>query len=126
MKNCFIGNIDARIKFRITGCTYYNGAKIVNSYSVDSNKPGYHSNKNDKDGESIAKILVTQRFFEDTLEWDFENVWYWDEENKRPALRHLGVNSNPADKEEGAQFISGNAEKSENYLKQQFLRNIWL
>lgn len=129
IKNCFIGPIDADIYSRIIYLSPYNSAQLANNYSVDSNKvasESYDIAKDEKHGESIAKILMTQRFFENVLGWDFENVWYWNEEDKCPALRHLGVNSNPADKEEGAQFISGNTDKSENYLEQQFLRNIWL
>ncbi|MCX8006485.1 MAG: hypothetical protein N2688_16325, partial [Burkholderiaceae bacterium] len=45
------------------------------------------------DGKSVAAALLTQRYFEHTLGWDFQNVWDWDAQERRPTLRHVGVNA---------------------------------
>jgi MoxR-like ATPase len=45
--------------------------------------------------EPIAAARFKQRFFENTLGWDFETVWVWDDQNDRPALRQVGIDATP-------------------------------
>lgn len=69
-----------------------NSAQIQNNYSIDENLSDI-SNKDGNQGQSIAKALFTQRFFENYVKWDFKNIWQWDKEKNQPILRHAGLDT---------------------------------
>lgn len=52
-------------------------------------KKGVATNSLDnQNGQDVSLTLFeTQAFYADTLKWDFETVWTWDEEKKVPVLR---------------------------------------
>ena len=64
---------------------------------------------------------MAQRYFENALNWNFQDVWRWDAESHRPALRTVGV---------AASFMAGPPADSsgpcEDLLEQQCRANIWL
>lgn len=76
-------------------------------------------------GEVIAAARFTQRFFEHSLDWDFENVWIWDEQNQQPTLRHVGADATPA---EGTNKVQPEAAKGRtvDLLTHQVQANLWL
>lgn len=76
-------------------------------------------------GEPIAAERFIRRFFELSLEWDFENVWIWDEQNKQPTLRHVGADATPA---EGTNKVEPEAAKGRtvDLLTHQVQANLWL
>lgn len=76
-------------------------------------------------GEPIAAERFIRRFFELSLEWDFENVWIWDEQNKQPTLRHVGADATPA---EGTNKVQPEAAKGRtvDLLTHQVQANLWL
>lgn len=69
-------------------------------------------------GKTVAIALQTQRYFEFTLGWDFENVWEWDEANNRPVLRNLATAASPKS--------TTNTTGMEDLLLQQIRNNVWL
>ncbi|WP_338416712.1 AAA family ATPase [uncultured Sphaerotilus sp.] len=73
--------------------------------------------------KSIAAAQFTQRFFEHTLDWDFDQVWIWDDQNDRPALRQAGIDAIPTSTGASA---SAKASSTVDLLTQQFKANIWL
>ena len=85
------GSISASGTSLITGRIVANSATtlsnnysniLVNGAAVTG---GTVSNKNGADvSDADAK---TQTFYEDTLGWDFTNIWIWDTANEMPALR---------------------------------------
>jgi MoxR-like ATPase len=96
-----------------------NGATLENNASIDSNSGT--DDRNGNDGKTVAQALFKQRYFEHTLGWDFDTVWYWEDANDRPALRSVsvGVTSQQAK----------SAKQSANMmdlLTQQMRANIWL
>ena len=130
LKNSFVGNILGRkLTSRISGSRGVDSIKLENNYSVDSNQfESGISDKNGSNGQSIAADLVTQRFFENTLGWDFENIWYWDDANNQPALRHAGVGARPAGLQAAVASLAAPADDTSmaDLLTQQVQANIWL
>lgn len=108
------------------------GIELFNNYSLDQNKMGDRNyGEGDKDGQqgqSISAQLATQRFFENTLGWDFENVWCWDDANNQPALRHAGVGARPAGLQAAVASLAAPADDTSmaDLLTQQVQANIWL
>jgi len=94
-------------------------SKLENNISINSN-PGTDS-INGKNGQTVDEKLFKQRYFEHTLDWDFNTVWQWDNKEDRPALRSVGVGSSYQQKES-----SGQDTNMTDLLTQQMLANIWL
>lgn len=150
IKNSFLGlikeeNFDFRIceTMSIGGINSYrtisdlqeareHGVELFNNYSLDQNKMGNRNygagDKDGQQGQSISAQLATQRFFENTLGWDFENVWCWDDANNQPALRHAGVGARPAGLQAAAAPLAAPADDTDmaDLLTQQVKVNIWL
>ena len=74
------------------------------------------------DGDSIDSARFNQRFFENTLCWDFDQTWFWDDKNNRPALRQVGVGAIPAVKPATA----AKQQPSVDLLTHQVKANMWL
>lgn len=79
------------------------------------------TDRDGNDGSTVAAALFNQRFFEHTLNWDFESVWQWDAKENRPALR-------PFDKSKLTRStdVSAQSTGSVNTLVLQVKANIWL
>jgi hypothetical protein len=99
---------------------YQTSAQLEKNVAIDSVKSRGCIN-----GEPIAAERFTQRFFEHSLEWDFENVWVWDEQNKQPTLRHVGADATPV---EGINNVQPEAAKvrTVDLLTHQVQANLWL
>ena len=106
------------------------GIELFNNYSLDQNKMGnLNYGEGDKDGQqgqSISAQLATQRFFENTLGWDFENIWCWDDANNQPALRHAGVGARPAGLQASVTPLTAPDAGMADLLTQQVQSNLWL
>lgn len=74
-----------------------------------------------KDGKSISPVLFQQRYFENTLGWDFTSTWQWDDAQGRPTLRSVGVDATV----DIGRRESINAPMAD-MLAQQMRANIWL
>ena len=61
---------------------YANAAMLINGNTVSG---GTSMNKNGADVS--ASTYHTQAFWQNTLGWDFQNVWYWDDTENLPKLR---------------------------------------
>jgi len=120
VRRCALGRFDftsIHTNGRIVG-VLAKGAILENNISIDS----VPSTVNDsRDGKSVAASLFKQRYFELTLGWDFEKVWFWDDKEDRPALREVGVAAT-------AQTPESTAEQTVmvDLLTQQVRANIWL
>lgn len=86
----------------------------IDSVNIPKGSNGIH-------GESIAPALFKQRYFEHTLGWDFDIVWFWNDQENRPALRQVGVQANIA-----APTQPGADPNTVDLLTQQVQANIWL
>lgn len=67
----------ARVSFNVD-----NVSLIKNTVSTDLNAGS--------DGQVVSNHLLTQRYFENTAGWDFENIWQWDSKRNAPILRAIG------------------------------------
>jgi MoxR-like ATPase len=74
-----------------------------------------------KGGKSISPVLFQQRYFENTLGWDFTSTWQWDDAQGRPTLRSVGVDATV----DIGRRESINAPMAD-MLAQQMRANIWL
>lgn len=95
-------------------------AKLERNVALDSVKSSDGIN-----GEAIAAARFTQRFFEHSLEWDFQNIWIWDDQNQQPTLRHLGADATQL---EGLNGVEPAAAKGRtiDLLTHQVQANLWL
>lgn len=96
-----------------------NKTKLKNNYSIDKNNSS-ESNKDNEHGQSIPQAMFTQRFFENYVDWDFKNVWQWNQKRNQPELRHVGIDAKPA-----PQPTTEKA-KTDDLLTLQINENIWL
>lgn len=117
IERCAIGTIPIDLFGTIAG---ESSAQLERNVAIDSAKS--HGGIN---GEPIAAERFTQRFFELSLEWDFENVWIWDEQNQQPTLRHVGADATPV---EGINKLQPEAAKGRtvDLLTHQVQANLWL
>lgn len=93
-------------------------AKLENNVALDC-----HAGKSDPnglDGKSLSAALFTQHYFEHTLDWDFKNVWQWNDAENQPELRVVGVD---AEKSQHLKAVSGDMG---DLLTQQLTANLWL
>lgn len=78
-------------------------------------------------GEAIAAARFNQRYFEHTLNWDFEKTWMWDHKNDHPALRQVGIGATPAAMPTATKApAESEKQPSVDLLTQQVKANIWL
>jgi hypothetical protein len=79
------------------------------------------------DGESIASARFNQRYFEHTLDWDFEKTWIWDNKNDHPALRQVGIGATPAAMSTATKAPAASEKNpSVDLLTHQVKANMWL
>lgn len=133
IKNCAIGNLIFESKEGL-----WNGRIVssVNENSIfDKNvaldnipKGGAHQwafLSENGNGECIASSRLNQRYLENTLEWDFDTVWMWDEQKNHPVLRQVGVQTDTNDTIAADNAVSAQANTAD-LLTQQIRSNIWL
>jgi MoxR-like ATPase len=101
-------------------CSVENSSTVQNNAAIDTT-PGT-DDKNGSDGKTVAAGVFKQRFFEDTLCWDFETVWQWDDAKQRPSLRAVGPNAVAP----SARSAAPMPEAMEDLLTRQVLGNMWL
>lgn len=119
IKQCAIGKCKKKINWgrRIVDKIESNSISS-NNISIDSN-PSYSEKAHD--GESVSENLFKQRYFENTLGWDFDTVWMWDHEKDHPVLRQVGVRADTS----GTPAAPTQANTAD-LLTQQIRANIWL
>ncbi len=91
-----------------------NNNVALDCHSGDSNPDG-------KDGKSLPSVLFTQRYFENTLGWDFDTVWQWNDKLNQPELKSVGSKAQLMTTRHGA-----SASEQGDLLDQQLSANIWL
>lgn len=88
VRHCAIGPL-AEVNYRIVE-ENNNGGRLENNISIESHSKQTGDDGNGLQGKTVAAALFTQRYFELTLGWDFEQVWQWDHQNNVPTLRQVG------------------------------------
>ncbi len=119
IRQCAIGKCKEEVKWkaRIAAKIERNSVSS-NNISIDSNPS---SSDKAHDGESVSENLFKQRYFENTLGWDFDTVWMWDHEKDHPVLRQVGVRADTS----GTPAAPTQANTAD-LLTQQIRANIWL
>lgn len=69
-----------------------NNATLINNYGspkviVEAEKQGLAQTTTEKGATATLTEVHSQKFFEETLGWDFETVWQWNENGNRPVLQ---------------------------------------
>lgn len=62
---------------------------LENNVALDCHEG--ESDPNGPDGKSLSAALFTQHYFEHTLNWDFKNVWQWNDAESHPKLRTVSM-----------------------------------
>lgn len=91
---------------------------LENNVALDCHQG--ESDPNGPDGKSLSAALFTQHYFQHTLNWDFENVWQWNDVENQPELRTVG-----SDAAKDLQLHDASSETSD-LLTQQLGANLWL
>jgi MoxR-like ATPase len=132
------GLVHTSNKTSITNCAvgYFYSERLYDPISTLSSENSIHHNiaidslkfyGNRHNTEIVAAARFKQRLFETTLGWDFENTWVWDDQNDRPALRHVGAdNLPPSSGRFAADPPADHARAVVDLLTQQVTANIWL
>ena len=118
IRQCAVGTVElkgsnVKLPYRIVK-TSDEASQFETNASIDSNAGT--DNFNGKDGKTVAAALFKERFFVNTLGWDFEHVWQWDDKEERPALRAA------SDRHAHARSAADNID----LLTRQVKANIWL
>lgn len=91
---------------RVVGKTGSNAGAILENYAKETMSVAKKGIATDlltnENGQSIEQALYeTKAFYVDTLKWDFETVWAWDEVNKVPVLQsNMPVEEPPVEQPE--------------------------
>lgn len=74
----------------------YGSVKVM----VTAEQQGIASADTERGATATLAQINDQAFFEETLGWDFEAVWQWDENGERPVLRMLPEAIEPGEEEQ--------------------------
>jgi len=93
-------------------------SKLENNVALDCHKG--ESDPGGINGKSLSAALFTQHYFEHTLDWDFKDIWQWNNTENQPELRAVGTD---AMRYSGLHGLSG---EMGDMLTQQLTANIWV
>lgn len=123
IRNCALGTLVKELGVGLTGygkrIARDGWGELNNNVALDC-----HSGSSDPDGldgKSLSSVLFTQRYFENTLGWDFDTVWQWNDKLNQPELKSVGSKAQPMTSRHGAL-----ASEQGDLLEQQLSANIWL
>ena len=69
---------------------------VIEDYTINGVVAAGSDDPNSKFGKSVSEDEISaQSFYEDTLGWDFENVWKWEPSLGHPALKYIDVGHTP-------------------------------
>lgn len=74
----------------------YGSVKVM----VTGEQQGVASTTTEKGATATLAQIKDQAFYQETLGWDFETVWQWDENGQRPVLRMLPEAIEPGEEEQ--------------------------
>lgn len=109
--------------------TQKNNTLLQNNISTDLNYQVIDlDNRHDsKDGLSISASNLTEELYANTLQWDFDTIWQWDNTANRPTLRKSSAVINHIDSNTVTTANTTNISSNQNsLLKLQMQNNIWL
>ncbi|HMW23001.1 MAG TPA: AAA family ATPase [Burkholderiaceae bacterium] len=118
ISRCAVGATPIALRGTIT--THESTAQTEKNVALDSVK-----SSGGIDGSPIAAEQFTQRFFEYSLEWDFQNIWIWDDFNQQPTLRHVGADATPVEEINNVQPEAAKG-RTVDLLTHQVQANLWL
>lgn len=98
---------ETRSDYRKFEGTTFNTCAVVNGFQAN--------------GKTLDASQWKQRYFENNMGWDFDNVWVWNDAGNRPELQYVGVGAaQPQAKSQNPQ------EGMEDLLGVELRENIWL
>lgn len=127
IRHCALGQLAAEgagwIQYRIANAKD-DSSSLYHNISIDSNNnhtlgSSYTSDRNGKDGLSVAAAQFNADYLEYQLGWDFDAVWQWPQDSDHPTLRPYT----------GSPFITqanSHTEGQTSLLALQCRQNIWL
>lgn len=124
VRHCAIGPLAGVRDYRIVEQNK-NSGRLEHNISIESHSKQTGDDGNGLQGKTVAAALFTQRYFELTLGWDFEQVWQWDHQNNVPTLRQVGVTV-AVPKTTTEQTPKQDGEKMVDLLALQLKDNLWI
>lgn len=124
ISSCALGQLNLDGGSMVNMTNEIKGTSILeDNIAIDTNSRTSNNQGQGKDGKSISAALFTQHYFENTLNWDFENTWQWNNAENRPELQSVGVG---AVVDGFKSSLSNSNDKTDDLLTQQIRANIWL
>lgn len=80
----FVGTTSKSATGRISNSDY--SPILSNNYVINTVLPSSNDANSYNGADVSAATLATKSFYQNTLEWDFVNTWYWDSETNTPQL----------------------------------------
>ncbi|MGE6482140.1 AAA family ATPase [Psychrobacter namhaensis] len=68
-----------------------------------------------ENGETVDKLRLTESYFKNILDWDFDSIWHWHNDKNSPILQTSKTNN----------YLGGKV-STEDLLTRQIRQNIWL
>lgn len=112
------GDVNDRRGRRIT-TSIKTKSTVENNVALDC-RPG-ESDPNGPDGKSISAALFSQHLLEHSLGWDFISIWQWNDTQRQPELRSVGLEAMSH-----TQRHTAPVEARGDILSEQLRSNIWL
>ena len=125
IRYCATGKISGQFLRRIVN-EFKNSSQLAQNISHESNHCYGSEGPNECDGTTVSAVQWTQRYFELTLGWDFEQVWQWDHQNNVPTLRQVGVTAAVPKTTTTEQTPKQDGEKMVDLLALQLKDNLWI
>ena len=125
VRHCAIGPL-AEVNYNRIVIETRNGGRLEHNISIESHSKQTGDDGNGLQGKTVAAALFTQRYFELTLGWDFEQVWQWDHQNNVPTLRQVGVTAAVPKTTTTEQTPKQDGEKMVDLLALQLKDNLWI
>ena len=68
-----------------------------------------------ENGETVDKLRLTESYFKNILDWDFDSIWHWHNDKNSPILQTSKTNN----------YLGGKV-STEDLLTRQISQNIWV
>jgi MoxR-like ATPase len=122
ISGCVLGTIQRTRDVSLNRCIACNiDDKSILEKNIALDGHGGASGGKGEDGKSLSAALFRQHYFENTLDWNFSDVWQWDDVEGYPILQSVGVGS----KVHGDQSLPTHPQ-IDDLLAQQMRANLWL
>nr|WP_317200393.1 AAA family ATPase [uncultured Psychrobacter sp.] len=120
---CVVGDFEFDSSYAFKGydiANYIDSSVLKNNITTAPKQELVVDSNNGDNGRLMDKARLTKNYFKNTLDWDFDDIWQWDEKQGAPIL-NLKKQSNKT-----RRIKKTHKAYTEDLLNQQIRHNIWL